>query len=109
MLTKSLRPKARPDTLAAKAKALADNPVVSEGDTPAEVQKIATTETSLPGTEPMVLGVFGKESAQTALIRLPNGVVSKVSVGSRIGAQQVIAVATDTVTLTNSTRLRMPI
>ncbi|WP_425098492.1 hypothetical protein [Tropicibacter sp. S64] len=108
MLTRSLRPKARPETFVVQAKAKTDPAVTSEGDTPAKVQDIATTEATLPGSEPMVLGVFGKENAPHALIRLPNGKVTEVQVGSRIGAQQVIAVAADAIVLSNSKRLRMP-
>ncbi|MFZ7089755.1 amidophosphoribosyltransferase [Primorskyibacter sp. 2E233] len=102
MLAKSLRPQARPKSLSIKAS------VASADDTPTNVQDIATTEVDLPANQPIVLGVFGKEDAPHALIRLPSGRIMNLTVGGSLGDQQVIAIAADAIVLSNSRRLHMP-
>lgn len=109
MLKRSLRPMARPSDFAVKVRAVKKQAgVVSGGETPASVSGLATYEAVLTAAEPMVLGVFGKEAAPQALVRLPDGSVTQVRVGSRLGSQQVIGVMEDCVILTNSQRLTMP-
>ncbi|WP_136441358.1 hypothetical protein [Pacificoceanicola onchidii] len=104
-LTRSLRPKPRPETPSFKAQR---SRVVPSAPTPRSVRSHATQETTLPRFEPVLLGVFGQENAQRALVRLPDGHVAELIVGSRLGAQQVIGVMPDALILSNSTRLHMP-
>ena len=74
----SLRPQARP---ASVTRAAADIP---EGQ-PAIVREEATTRYKFDHAAPMLIGIFGKQDAPQALIRLPSGAIETVSRGDRLG------------------------
>ena len=97
MIETSLRPRPRPAKL--------DTTVAVE-QTP--VTRNATTTAQFDPTQPMLLGIFGKEDNPHALIRLPSGQVRDVAKGDRIGAQRIAAIAPDAVILANAQRLRLP-
>lgn len=104
MLTKSLRPKARPASLDTSA-------VTPANASPDNVAKIATTRADIPRSGPMLIGVFGKEDSPKALIRLPSGKVHEVTRGDRLGTDMVLAIAADEVILKGgsaTTRLSLP-
>lgn len=100
MLTHSLRPQARPQTLL--------NRIAQEAKTPqTEPEKIATVAVKLPPKNAlMLIGIFGKEDAPQALIRTPSGKIEQVTKGSRIANYPVLAVTAEAVTLQVSGQAR---
>ncbi|MBN7785705.1 hypothetical protein [Ponticoccus sp. (in: a-proteobacteria)] len=106
ILTKSLRPLARPDGFDARAAQVV--PAAASNDT---VARAATTSAPIPRAEPMLIGIFGSSDDASALVRLPSGKIAEVSKGSRIGRDTVVAVAEDSIILQRGKkahRLSMP-
>ncbi len=68
------------------------------------VAKSATTSASLSSRGIVLLGVFGKESAPGALLRVPGGRIEKVGVGSRVGSHRVVAIDDSRVALSQGGR-----
>ncbi|WGW03085.1 hypothetical protein [Tropicibacter oceani] len=97
MLARSLRPRARPNDI--------DTALVQPATA---VTRNATVEVTLDPNAPLLLGTFGPEGAQNALIRLPSGKVQSVTKGDRIQGQVIAAIGPDAVILGNSRRLQMP-
>ncbi len=65
--------------------------------TPPQVEKHATQEVELPRIA--LIGVFGSQSAPGALIRSPNGKISRVSVGDKAAGGIVAAIGQDKVVI----------
>ncbi|MFZ5961379.1 amidophosphoribosyltransferase [Thalassococcus sp. BH17M4-6] len=61
-------------------------------DTPAIVAENATRETDANLDALILLGTFGPQDNLTALLRLSNGKIAKVSRGDEIGGDTVIAI-----------------
>ena len=99
----SVRPTARPGDAprraeaAPAAQAAASAPVVQAAAEPAiptraSVARRATVENALSMNRLALVGVFGAEGAQRALVRLPSGRFEKVKVGDRIDGGRVRAI-----------------
>ena len=73
---------------------------------PQNVAKDATQSVDINLNDLTLLGVFGRDDAPEALLRLPNGQVEKVSRGSKIGGQTVIAIDETRVALSRGGRAR---
>ena len=100
----SLRPQARPADLAARAAAL------PEGQ-PQVVRLEATRRVQYDPTRPRLIGIFGREDAPNALLRLPSGLMRRVARGDRIGAATVAAIDAEAVILVQggrTERIAMP-
>lgn len=97
MLKTSLRPHLRPANLDTSP-----HPDPATGD----AAGTATVAAQFDPTEPMLLGTFGSDRERGALLRLPNGVVSKVTVGDRLAGDKVLAIAEDYVTVAHQGALR---
>ncbi|MGR3320428.1 MAG: amidophosphoribosyltransferase [Pseudooceanicola sp.] len=84
----SLRPHARPETLdTSGTPASAGGPVTRE----------ATRHLDFDPLAPLLLGIFGAEGARGALIRLPNGRVTRVQQGDRVAGAPVLAISESSV------------
>ena len=93
----SLRPRLRPANLDTAPRP--DPASGSAADT-------ATVSAQFDPTEPLLLGTYGSDSDRRAILRLPNGVVSKVTVGDRLAGDKVLAIAEDFVTVAHRGKLR---
>ncbi|MCR8550196.1 pilus assembly protein PilP [Salipiger sp. P9] len=65
---------------------------MAQSQTPQNVAESATQSAKIPNRGPLLLGIFGTESAPEALIRLPGGRTETVAVGDRVQGQQVVAI-----------------
>jgi len=74
----------------------------SDDATSQHVADIATTHTTLDLTA--LIGTFGSESSPGALIRLPNGAVTRVKVGDVVKGQTVNAIDDSRVMLSRGGR-----
>lgn len=66
--------------------------IMAQNQTPQNVAESATQSAKIPGNGPLLLGVFGSESAPEALIRLPGGKTETVAVGDSVAGQKVMAI-----------------
>ncbi|MEM6303588.1 MAG: pilus assembly protein PilZ [Pseudomonadota bacterium] len=73
-------------------KTLPDHPQTSP-----ETEKHATEEVTLPRIA--VIGIFGSEAAPRALIRSPNGKITRVEVGDKAAGGIVTAIGADSVVI----------
>lgn len=62
------------------------------GATPANVAGHATTSGALERNDFALIGLFGKDGALSALVRLPNGRIQTVATGTKIPQGQVVAI-----------------
>lgn len=90
MLKTSLRPHMRPANLDTSIR-----PDPATGD----AAVTATVEAQYDPTAPLLLGIFGADRERGAILRLPNGVISKVTVGDDLGGEKVLAIAESSVTV----------
>ncbi|EPX81891.1 type IV pilus biogenesis protein PilP [Salipiger mucosus] len=97
MLDTSLRPRPRPEDLDTTYR----TPFVSSKG---EAQSKATTRARMNPRDLIVLGVFGASDDMRALLRLPNGRVTQVGRGDRVGGRQVVAIGEDGVVVSRSGR-----
>ena len=67
-------------------------------ETPQIVVDLATEQAKLDRTA--LIGVFGKQSAPGALIRLPDGAIARVTVGDNVAGGSVVAIDDDRLILT---------
>ncbi|MBR9893561.1 amidophosphoribosyltransferase [Salipiger bermudensis] len=72
---------------------------MAQQQTPRQVAERATESVDMPRTGPMLLGVFGNETAPEALVRLPNGRLDTVALGDRVNGRQVVAIDTGRIAL----------
>lgn len=93
----SLRPRLRPANLDT-----APHPDPASGS----AADTATVAAQFDPTEPLLLGTYGSDSDRRAILRLPNGVLSKVTVGDRLAGDKVLAIAEDFVTVAHQGTLR---
>ncbi len=92
-----LRPQARPDDLLP--------------ETPEQVAEDATQPQALPLDETALIGLFHGPDGGSALLRLADGRILRVSAGAEVEGGQVTAISRDTVRLRQGDReliLRMP-
>jgi len=83
--------------------------MASTEQTPAHVQDLANQRAKLPPVA--LLGIFGAATSPQALIRVRDGEIEAVTVGSQIAGGVVTAIADDKVILSRMGRaqtLRMP-
>jgi len=59
----------------------------------------ATVATRYDPSAPVLLGTFGADRARGAILRLPDGAISKVAVGDKLGAERVLAIAENSITV----------
>ncbi len=74
----------------------------SDDTTPRHVADIATTQTKLDRTA--LIGIFGSANAPGALIRLPNGKIARVTVGTTVEGSEVRAIDDSRIMLSRSGR-----
>ncbi|KMK67353.1 Type IV pilus biogenesis [Puniceibacterium sp. IMCC21224] len=67
--------------------------------TPTNVAQSATTHAEINLRKITLLGTFGSQTAPEALLRLPDGEITKVTPGDRLGRNTVIAIDSDRVAL----------
>lgn len=60
--------------------------------TPPNVADTATITADLPARGPMLLGTFGPEEAQLALVRDQDGTVTRVETGDTLDGSRVLAI-----------------
>lgn len=80
-------------------------------DEPRELARAVTVEAALPLEETALLGLFSGPDGDTALLRLPGGVVVKVARGGVVDGGRVVAVSADGVRIARGDRqdvLMMP-
>ncbi|APX25134.1 MULTISPECIES: amidophosphoribosyltransferase [Salipiger] len=65
---------------------------MSQAGTPPAVAATATKRADIPRSGPVLLGIFGRDSAPRALVRLPGGRTASVRVGDRVGNRRVVAI-----------------
>ncbi|WP_121629901.1 hypothetical protein [Tropicibacter alexandrii] len=100
MLYRSLRPQARPQTLVHRISQQAKEPQT-------QPEKMATRQVKLPPDNALLLiGIFGREDAPHALIRMPSGKIARVEKGSRVASYPVLAITAEAVTLNVSGQAR---
>jgi Tfp pilus assembly protein PilP len=119
----AVRPRARPNDFAASIAAAqaASRPIAEPqiqaptvqppGPTRASVAKEATEKNALKLNAMNLLGVMGKPSNRSALVRLSNGRILKVKVGDKLDGGRVAAIGADELRYIKSNRnltLRMP-
>ncbi len=103
MLTDKIRPRLRPEGLV-KDKA-GDTAEDADGQN-AKAEAIATVEAPLALDGLMLLGIFGKEEALNALVRLPGGRVEEITAGGELQGRRVAAVTAEEVILQGPGGLR---
>ncbi len=91
MVETSLRPRLRPAGLDTSGSEPAE-PATKAG-------KLATVNAPIDLDGLMLVGVFGKEDALEALVRLPGGKIRKVAPGGKLRGYRVAAIAADRVIL----------
>lgn len=79
---------------------------MSSERTPAPVARRANQSANFNRRDPVLLGVAGTRARPTALVRLPNGRVVRVTRGSRIGREVVVAFDGDRIALRSGSRAR---
>ena len=102
----TVQPAPTPVRKTVAAKSIAAKPVAV-----AALPKPATERIGLSRGNVALLGVFGGADGRTALLRLPNGKVQKVSAGDRVQGMQVAAIGSDSVRVTGrgrDTLLKLP-
>lgn len=119
----AVRPRARPNDFAASIAAAqaASRPIAvpqiqaptvqPPGPTRASVAKEATEKNALKLNAMNLLGVMGKPSNRSALVRLSNGRILKVKVGDKLDGGRVAAIGAEELRYIKSNRnltLRMP-
>ncbi|MGR3456218.1 hypothetical protein [Pseudooceanicola sp.] len=90
MLKTSLRPQMRPAKLDTSPR---PDPAVGDAAT------TATVEIEYDPTAPLLLGTYGADRDRGAILRLPDGAISKVTVGDDLGDEKVLAISETFVTV----------
>lgn len=91
----SLRPRLRPDNLDTSIR-----PDPATGD----AAGTATITAEFDPRAPLLLGTFGTERSRGAILRLPNGRISKVGVGDEVAGDRVVAIGDGSVMLAQGGR-----